>query len=57
MEDIVGAAGALPALLGIILVPLIWSVPIALMTAELSTTYPETGGKIVWVEVHFESSL
>jgi len=43
------AAGPLVAICGLLIVPLIWSVPIALMTAELATTWPAMGGKIAWV--------
>lgn len=37
-------------MLGICVVPLIWSVPLALMTAELATMIPESGGHIVWID-------
>nr|GLL44360.1 probable polyamine transporter At1g31830 [Ipomoea trifida] len=49
VEDSVGAAGPLLALLGFLLFPLIWSVPEALITAEMSTMFPENGGYVVWV--------
>lgn len=53
LEDAVGAAGPQLALLGILLLPWIWSFPTALMTAELSTAMPEDGGYVVWVEKAF----
>jgi amino acid transporter len=53
LEDAVGAAGALPVLLGIVILPWIWSFPTALMTAELSTAMPEDGGYVIWVEKAF----
>ena len=53
LEDGVGAAGPLLVLLGIIILPWIWSLPTALMTAELSTAMPEDGGYVVWVEKAF----
>ncbi|KAG8368058.1 hypothetical protein BUALT_Bualt15G0005900 [Buddleja alternifolia] len=49
VEDSVQAAGPLLALLGFLLFPLIWSVPEALITAELGTMFPENGGYVVWV--------
>jgi amino acid transporter len=53
LEDAVGAGGSLIALLGIIILPWLWSFPTALMTAELSTAIPEEGGYVVWVERAF----
>lgn len=38
------------AILLILLTPLIWSAPAALMTAELASAIPEEGGYIVWVK-------
>ncbi|KAL3514969.1 hypothetical protein ACH5RR_021871 [Cinchona calisaya] len=49
VEDSVQAAGPLLALLGFLFFPLIWSVPEALITAELGTMFPENGGYVVWV--------
>src|SRR5438045_2558814 len=37
------------ALLLIVLVPLVWALPIALMSAELGSAMPEEGGYYVWV--------
>jgi len=53
MEDAVGAGGPLLVLLGIMIIPWLWSLPTALMTAELSTAMPEDGGYVVWVERAF----
>jgi len=53
LEDAVGAGGSFLALLGIIILPWLWSLPTALMTAELSTAMPEDGGYVVWVERAF----
>lgn len=33
--------------------PLIWSVPEALMTAELATAFPENSGYVAWVTAAF----
>lgn len=49
VEDSVQAAGPLLALLGFLVFPLIWSVPEALITAEMGTMFPEAGGYVVWV--------
>ena len=53
LEDAVGAAGPQVVLLGILLLPWLWSFPTALMTAELSTAMPEDGGYVIWVEKAF----
>lgn len=53
LEDAVGAAGPLVVLATILLLPWLWSLPTALMTAELSTAMPEDGGYVVWVEKAF----
>ena len=53
LEDGVGAGGPLMVLLGIAILPWLWSLPTALMTVELSTAMPEDGGYVVWVEKAF----
>ncbi len=53
LEDAVGAGGPSVVLLGILILPWLWSFPTALMTAELSTAMPEDGGYVVWVEKAF----
>jgi amino acid transporter len=53
LEDAVGAAGPQLVLMGIVVLPWLWSFPTALMTAELSTAMPEDGGYVVWVEKAF----
>jgi len=50
LETLVGTVGPKLALLLVILLPLFWAIPIALMTAELSTAIPEEGGFYVWVK-------
>ena len=52
-EPAVQAAGPLLALLGFLIFPFIWSVPEALITAELTTAYPGNGGFVVWAERAF----
>ncbi|XP_010665391.1 probable polyamine transporter At1g31830 [Vitis vinifera] len=49
IEDAVRAAGPLLALLGFLIFPFIWSIPEALITAEMGTMFPENGGYVVWV--------
>lgn len=53
LEDAVSAGGPRLALLGILLLPWLWSFPTALMTAELSTAMAEDGGYVIWVEKAF----
>jgi amino acid transporter len=52
-EPTVKAAGPLYAILGFLIFPFIWSVPEALITAELSTTFPGNGGFVIWAERAF----
>ncbi|OMO57874.1 Amino acid/polyamine transporter I [Corchorus olitorius] len=52
-EPAVQAAGPLFALLGFLIFPFIWSVPEALITAELSTAFPGNGGFVIWAERAF----
>ncbi|KAA8539090.1 hypothetical protein F0562_025782 [Nyssa sinensis] len=49
VEDSVRAAGPLLTLLGFLVFPFIWSIPEALITAEMGTMFPENGGYVVWV--------
>lgn len=52
-EPAVKAAGPLLAILGFLMFPFIWSVPEALITAELSTTFPGNGGFVIWADRAF----
>jgi amino acid permease len=49
LEDIIGQAGYLRALLLLAIVPLLWSLPTALMVGELASSIPAEGGYYVWV--------
>jgi len=49
MEDAVGSSGPGFTLLMIILLPFFWSVPMALVSAELGSALPEEGGFYRWV--------
>ncbi|KAM1998171.1 hypothetical protein ACFX16_005741 [Malus domestica] len=52
-EPAVQAAGPLFAILGFLIFPFIWSVPEALITAELSTAFPGNGGFVIWADRAF----
>ncbi len=49
LEDIIGKAGYTHALLLLLLIPLVWSVPTSLMVGELASAIPEEGGYYTWV--------
>ena len=50
LEEIVKAVGPFHSLLFILLVPLVWSIPEALVVGELSSNYPVQGGYYKWVQ-------
>ncbi|KAF8369875.1 hypothetical protein HHK36_032089 [Tetracentron sinense] len=52
-EPAVKAAGPLFAILGFLIFPFIWSIPEALITAELATAYPGNGGYVIWADRAF----
>ncbi|KAL5703915.1 hypothetical protein ACHQM5_022408 [Ranunculus cassubicifolius] len=52
-EEVVHALGPLFSILGFVIFPFIWSIPEALITAELATAYPGNGGFIIWVDQAF----
>jgi amino acid transporter len=49
LEDIIGDAGYGRALLLLLVIPLIWSLPTSLMVGELAAALPEEGGYYCWV--------
>jgi amino acid transporter len=49
LEELIAKAGYQNALWILIITPLIWSLPTALMVGELSGALPEAGGYYVWV--------
>ncbi len=49
LEDIIGKAGYGRALLLLLLVPVVWSLPTSLMVGELASSIPEEGGYYAWV--------
>jgi hypothetical protein len=44
--------GPLVSIIGLLAVPFIWSIPQAIMSAELSLMMSENGGNIVWSDLH-----
>jgi amino acid transporter len=49
LEDIVSKSGYTGAILILLVTPVIWSLPTALMVSELASAIPEEGGYYVWV--------
>src|SRR5437588_316546 len=49
LEDIIGKAGYGRALLLLLAVPLVWSLPTSLMVGELASALPQEGGYYCWV--------
>jgi amino acid transporter len=49
MEDVVSSSGAGLTLLMIIVLPFLWSIPMALVASELGSAIPEAGGFYRWV--------
>src|ERR1700688_1461433 len=49
LEDIVQKTGYIATLLILVITPLLWSLPTALMVSELATAIPEEGGFYIWV--------
>ncbi|KAI7980801.1 putative polyamine transporter [Camellia lanceoleosa] len=52
-EPAVQAGGPLLAILGFLIFPFIWSIPEALITAELCTAFPGNGGFVIWADAAF----
>lgn len=49
IEELVGSAGYAVAIALLVIVPCIWSLPVALLVAELSSAIPVDGGFYIWV--------
>ena len=49
LEDLIGKAGYRATLIILLLTPLLWSIPTALMVSELAAALPCEGGFYVWV--------
>jgi amino acid transporter len=52
-EGSIKAGGVFYALVGFLVMPIIWSLPEAMVTAELGSTFPEASGSVAWVEEAF----
>jgi amino acid transporter len=50
LEEIIQSAGYQGAVLILLLTPLLWSLPTALLVSELSSAVPESGGYYAWVK-------
>jgi amino acid transporter len=50
LEDTVSQSGYMGAILLLLLTPLLWALPTALMVAELGSTLPEAGGYYAWAK-------
>lgn len=53
IEDAVSSFGPGLALLLLVLTPLVWSLPVTLVMAELSSALPDEGGYVTWVRRAF----
>ena len=49
VEPLIGAVGPALAVLFLLVTPFVWSLPMSLMVAELTTLLPEEGGYYIWV--------
>ncbi len=49
LEDVVAGHGYAGALLLLLVLPVVWSLPVALLVGELGSALPETGGYYPWV--------
>jgi amino acid transporter len=49
LEEVVHKTGYVATLLILLVTPLLWSLPTALMVSELATAIPEEGGFYIWV--------
>ena len=50
LEDIVSKAGYTGAILILLVTPLIWALPTALMVSEMASTLPKEGGYYAWAD-------
>lgn len=53
IEDAVSKGAPFLAITGFLILPFAWSIPEALVTAELATTFPENSGFVAWVTAAF----
>ena len=57
IEPSIRAGGNFYAILGFLLFPLVWSVPEALVTAELGSAFQDPSAGVAWVEEAFGESM
>jgi amino acid transporter len=50
LEDTVSQSGYLGAILILLITPVVWAMPTALMVAELASALPEDGGMYIWAK-------
>eukprot|EP00511_Aplanochytrium_stocchinoi_P001689 CAMPEP_0204830470 /NCGR_PEP_ID=MMETSP1346-20131115/8663_1 /ASSEMBLY_ACC=CAM_ASM_000771 /TAXON_ID=215587 /ORGANISM="Aplanochytrium stocchinoi, Strain GSBS06" /LENGTH=401 /DNA_ID=CAMNT_0051960743 /DNA_START=71 /DNA_END=1273 /DNA_ORIENTATION=+ len=50
LEPLVKHGGPINSLFALLLIPWVWGLPMAMMTAELAAAIPEMGGYVVWVQ-------
>jgi amino acid transporter len=53
LETLVKESGAFLAIVLIFLTPIVWAMPVALMSAELGSAMPDEGGYFIWVKRAF----
>ncbi|XP_023769204.1 probable polyamine transporter At3g19553 [Lactuca sativa] len=53
-DSVKSGGGALLSLLGFLIFPIFWSIPEALITAELATSFPENGSYVIWILSTFD---
>ena len=56
-ETLIQTGGPLYSVIGFVVVGVLWSVPVALMSAELTTAFPENGGYVLWVSAAFGNQV
>ena len=51
LEESLESGGAFITILGVLILPIVFSLPIALVVAELATSVPTNGGFLMWINV------
>ncbi len=57
IEPSIRAGGNFYAILGFVLFPLVWSIPEALVTAELGSAFQDPSAGVAWVEEAFGETM
>ncbi|GBG26108.1 Amino acid-polyamine transporter, putative [Hondaea fermentalgiana] len=52
-EELISSMGPLPGLLGLAAFAVMWALPLVMVTAELSSAFPDDGGYSIWVAEAF----